>query len=347
MTQRRAIEDFSPTELDRIAEHASQTTYPAGTLIFSEGDAPDFIYFIRSGWVSVNIKKFTVNEELAVLGAGQCFGEMAVLDRARRSASVKALTETTVLALDSTALHRLQKIDSEFCRKIRTIFALRSDELSLRENLIETSGVPGRHLYISIKGDPSLRETAFERGRYESIVDRVLPQIVPNLTELLLERCAFQVQIHFNSGEINVTSVLDPFNDEIHPADKLADPGYIDRHFSRLSYEDKAGMIQRQYDAIAADPCYGSLLDGLAPQSVDSHKDWHPMTPEKIRTVIERLPDLRRIPNFYLRNFKLSMTRDAVRMQFNCDGTHIVGAEDYLKFIEDNLGIGERAEETA
>jgi hypothetical protein len=31
------------------------------------------------------------------------------------------------------------------------------------------------------------------------------------------------------------------------------------------------------------------------------------------------------------------MTRDAIRMQFNCDGTHIVSAEDYQQFLQDNL----------
>jgi hypothetical protein len=61
------------------------------------------------------------------------------------------------------------------------------------------------------------------------------------------------------------------------------------------------------------------------------------MPPEQVSIAISRLPDLRRIPDFYLRNFMLSMTRDAIRMQFNCDGTHIVGAEDYLLFLEENL----------
>lgn len=49
-----------------------------------------------------------------------------------------------------------------------------------------------------------------------------------------------------------------------------------------------------------------------------------------------RLATLRTIPNFYLRNFAIRLTRDAVRMQFNCDGTHIVSAEDYPRFLEEN-----------
>lgn len=31
------------------------------------------------------------------------------------------------------------------------------------------------------------------------------------------------------------------------------------------------------------------------------------------------------------------MTRGAIRMQFHCNGTHIVGGEDCPQFLEDNL----------
>jgi hypothetical protein len=33
----------------------------------------------------------------------------------------------------------------------------------------------------------------------------------------------------------------------------------------------------------------------------------------------------------------ISAVRAAIHMQFNCDGTHIVSADDYQRFIEDNL----------
>jgi hypothetical protein len=49
------------------------------------------------------------------------------------------------------------------------------------------------------------------------------------------------------------------------------------------------------------------------------------------------LPVLRRIQNFYLRNVTISIIRDAIHMQFNCDGTHIVSADDYTRFLEENL----------
>jgi hypothetical protein len=35
----------------------------------------------------------------------------------------------------------------------------------------------------------------------------------------------------------------------------------------------------------------------------------------------------------------ISITRDAIRMQFNCDGTHIVSTGEYDRFLTDNLGV--------
>lgn len=340
MTTLSMLEELTPDDFDRIGVTATEMTYPTGALVFSEGDAADYIYFIRAGRVSVFIQKFTAQEELSILGPGQYFGEMAILGKNKRSASVKALTDTEVLRMDQTTFLGLCEIDHPFTRKIKAILAKRRDELTLKENLIEATGVPGKHLHISIKGDPSLRESAFVRERYNSVVDQVLPQLVPRLTDLLLNRCAYQIWIHFNSGEIIINSVFDPFNGEIHPANKLVDEGYIERHFSPISYADKTQMIQRLYTAIAGDASFGKLSDHFKDIYVDGRRDWQPISPEQIGVAVSRLSDLRKIPDFYLRNFMISMTRDAIRMQFNCDGTHIVGTEDYLQFLEENLETG-------
>jgi len=330
-------EELNPAEFDKIAALAGEKTYPAGATIFAEGDPPDYIYFIRSGRVSVSIQKFTAQEELSVLGSGQCFGEMAVLEQTRRTASVRALVDTTVLRMDEKNFLSLCETEGLFSKKIKAILARRNHELTLKENLIESTGMPGKHLHISIKGDPSLRETAFMRGKRESVVDKVLPQLVPQLTDLLLNRCVYQVLIHFNSGEIGVSSVFDPFYSEIHPANKLADPAYVERHFSKMAYDKKVQLIRRVYSSITADAAFRGLSERFQQVYFDSHKTWQPMAPEQIRTAVSRLPDLRRIPDFYLRNFMVSVIRDAIRMQFNCDGTHIVGAEDYLQFLDENL----------
>lgn len=43
------------------------------------------------------------------------------------------------------------------------------------------------------------------------------------------------------------------------------------------------------------------------------------------------------MPTYYIRNVTISIVQSIVRMQFNCDGTQIVSAENYQQFLEDNL----------
>ena len=66
-------------------------------------------------------------------------------------------------------------------------------------------------------------------------------------------------------------------------------------------------------------------------------RDWQPVAREDIAETIGKLSLLRSIPNYYLRNFAINTVQDAIRMQFNCDGTHIVSSEDYQRFIVENL----------
>jgi hypothetical protein len=131
--------------------------------------------------------------------------------------------------------------------------------------------------------------------------------------------------------------VFNPFCEEIHPANKIADEAYLERHFPPLAYEDKIGIIRRLYGVIADDQRFATLPEHYQRVCTAFYDRWEALTPDEIRMALSRLSMLRNIPDFYLRNFTISMTRDAIRLQFNCDGTHIVSAEDYEKFIADNV----------
>ena len=99
----------------------------------------------------------------------------------------------------------------------------------------------------------------FSRERYESIVDKVLPELIPNLESLLLERCAYRVFVAFNSGEVRVSSIYDPFYEETHTANKLIDTSYIERHFPRVSFEEKTKLIRKIYQFVMKDKGFNHL----------------------------------------------------------------------------------------
>jgi voltage-gated potassium channel len=96
---------FSGLEAGDIADilqllHA-QTVEP-GAIVVRRGDPAHSMYFIASGEVEIELKERTVR-----LGVGHFFGEVAVLRRTRRSATVTARTRTNLLVLDGQDLHAL------------------------------------------------------------------------------------------------------------------------------------------------------------------------------------------------------------------------------------------------
>lgn len=81
-------------------EHMYESHLEKGEALFNEGDAGDLVCFVESGKLQV-LKKNSAGQiiDLAHLSVGDCIGEMAILDLVKRSATVKALEETTLLIL--------------------------------------------------------------------------------------------------------------------------------------------------------------------------------------------------------------------------------------------------------
>ncbi|MBI1205141.1 MAG: cyclic nucleotide-binding domain-containing protein [Rhodopseudomonas sp.] len=89
----------------------------AGQVIVREGEPAHSMYFIAAGQVEVALKK----REHVVIGPGQFFGEVAVLKRARRSATAIALTRASLLVLDAQDLHALMSRDARIAERIKDV----------------------------------------------------------------------------------------------------------------------------------------------------------------------------------------------------------------------------------
>jgi CRP-like cAMP-binding protein len=86
--------------LESIADLLIERRIPKHQTIVEEGLTGDYMYVIRDGQVKVTKLSGDGREKiLELLGPGDFFGEMSLLDNAERSASVKSLTETRILAL--------------------------------------------------------------------------------------------------------------------------------------------------------------------------------------------------------------------------------------------------------
>lgn len=86
--------------------------FAAGERIFTEGDAPDVAYLIETGRVEVWVTQGGKRLILSYLGPGEILGEMAVIDRAPRSASADALSGVSATEIRADQLReRLDEAD--------------------------------------------------------------------------------------------------------------------------------------------------------------------------------------------------------------------------------------------
>jgi len=170
-----------------------------------------------------------------------------------------------------------------------------------------------------------------------SPVSQVIVPLMANLEELMLNRSCYRIFIGFNSGEIRTNSIFDPLREEIHLSEKLADKAYLDRHFPKVSFEEKIEAMRDIYSSIKDTKRFGTLPGYWRNIFNKRHETWDPMTQEEIHTILSSIKIMRDLPDFYLRNITICIVQNLVRMQFNCDGTQIISAENYQQFIEDNM----------
>jgi len=91
---------FSDADLWELTRACSWQTYPKGTAIITEGEEDKSFYIVLSGVVAVEKKGRHVHN----LQEGDCFGEMGYLSKAKRSASVIAKTDVTVMKVNDATI---------------------------------------------------------------------------------------------------------------------------------------------------------------------------------------------------------------------------------------------------
>jgi CRP/FNR family transcriptional regulator, cyclic AMP receptor protein len=89
-------------------EHAQRIAVPPGGVIAREGEINHHMYLIEAGEVRIIKNSATPDPvTLAVLGPGDFFGEMCILDMLPRCATGKAASETTVISVAASAFYHL------------------------------------------------------------------------------------------------------------------------------------------------------------------------------------------------------------------------------------------------
>jgi CRP/FNR family cyclic AMP-dependent transcriptional regulator len=113
------FEALMPQDLQRVADVAVPRSFAPGHVIFREGDASDTCYVVRSGHAravrgSADGRQIT----LAHFGPGDIFGELAMFDDERRSATVETLDAVAAIAILGPDMRRLLREHPDLAVKL-------------------------------------------------------------------------------------------------------------------------------------------------------------------------------------------------------------------------------------
>ncbi|MFW6359388.1 MAG: Crp/Fnr family transcriptional regulator [Chroococcales cyanobacterium] len=87
--------------LEWLVSVAVEHEYPAGRAVLMEDAWGNAVYFVVSGWVKVRRLSGEKANTLAIMGKGDFFGEMAILDESPRSTDVVALCEVKLISVSA------------------------------------------------------------------------------------------------------------------------------------------------------------------------------------------------------------------------------------------------------
>ncbi|MBU1193010.1 MAG: GGDEF domain-containing protein [Gammaproteobacteria bacterium] len=131
------FEDEQADTLARIATHCYIEQVPAQTILLSPKRPQDRVFVILEGEVEVRLGR-QADEIIAILGHGQCVGEMSVIENLPPSAQVITRTVCRVVAIEGASLRALLETSNVVARNLLRLMArrLRRDNLLVRQSRV-------------------------------------------------------------------------------------------------------------------------------------------------------------------------------------------------------------------
>lgn len=166
-------------------------TVPAGTVLFKDGEAGNQMFVIQSGKVKISKKAGDTEKTLAILPAGEFFGEMAILNNEPRTATAEVIEESKLLVIDPKTFESMIKGNSEIAIRMIKKLAERlrqADEqienLMIKDNnskiinlLAKIAENEGEQANDGIKIKPSFKDISLKTGLEEQQVKEVINKI--------------------------------------------------------------------------------------------------------------------------------------------------------------------------
>lgn len=131
--------NFSDLEIRKLIECGFRQRFRAGEVLFREGDPGNAFYILLTGRVEVRVE--ALNKHLTTLGAGEFFGEFALMLGIPRTATVKAIDEVLVFTLNSKGFKTLLQTYPMIAEATVQSLAEHQEELSDRQEELRALGL--------------------------------------------------------------------------------------------------------------------------------------------------------------------------------------------------------------
>ena len=198
-----------------VDESSQRGIFPPGTCIFLEGDTGSHAYLIERGRVEISVTKVGREMVIALLGPGELFGEMALIDDQTRTATATAIEETEVVAITRERLQgKIEQADPVLALLLRVV--LKRFRWSLNHVLSHRESNQDE-----AAAKPAEQDWILENTRHHAISQIKLTQEL----EQALDRREFE--LHYHPIMRSVTNQLAGFEALIrwqHPSRGLLPP---------------------------------------------------------------------------------------------------------------------------
>jgi CRP/FNR family cyclic AMP-dependent transcriptional regulator len=167
--------DLDPEALDQLCRYAKHATLKRGATLFSKGDPGNSLYAVISGTVKMSISSADGRSAiLNIIGPGEIFGDIALLDGRTRSADAIANSNCEVFVIDRREFIPFVKSQPALAMKFIELLCTRLRQTSDQVEQIILQNLPGRLASALIR----LSEKSAAGGRAIAITQQEISEMV-------------------------------------------------------------------------------------------------------------------------------------------------------------------------
>ncbi len=148
LSELRFFSGLSSDSLEKLAGQVTVANYFKSQRILKKGDPGDAMFAIYNGRVAIHED----GHDFGYLGAGECFGEYAMIDNEERSASVTAIEDTVLLRIPHTIFLDLMQSDAGFAKGILSVLIDRHRQLDATHEQLTSSKRETQHANDQLSG---------------------------------------------------------------------------------------------------------------------------------------------------------------------------------------------------